>query len=116
VAFIPSVNTGCRRRSTEKKRQHWLSLFDKLRALSLPKWPAFYKETLGFFGNIGMEVIAGSSRLDVALTDGKVAEAFALFTLFGVAEKDGLELVDDLLVRDGCAVEFGGAAGVKRLK
>lgn len=53
-----------------------------------------------------MKVVSCGGRLDIALTNGEVAEAFTLFTLFGVTEQDGLELVYDLLMSDRSAVEL----------
>ena len=60
-----------------------------------------------------MEIITRSGRFNVAFADGEIAEAFALFALFGVANENGLELIHNLLVRDGGPVELVQALAVE---
>ena len=62
---------------------------------------------------VRVEIITCSGRFNVVFADGKIAKAFALFALFGVANENGLELLNNLLVSDGSTIELIQTLAVK---
>ena len=60
-----------------------------------------------------MEIDTRSGRFNVVFADGKITKAFALFALFGVANENGLKLLDNLFVSDGGTVELVQTLAVK---
>ena len=60
-----------------------------------------------------MKIVTRSGRFNVVFADGKIAKAFALFALFGVANENGLKLLDNLFVSDGGTVELVQTLAVK---
>jgi hypothetical protein len=59
---------------------------------------AYFRVDLSY---VCVKIVTRSGRFNVIFADGKITKAFALFALFGVANENGLKLLDNLFVSDG---------------